>query len=87
MELDWDLVVRKVGDYKEDVNEIEVKFERARKKVQENGLSILSNEMDRFLPKQILESYKPIYNDILRSVIELISDLEGPMESDHIEGQ
>ena len=87
VELDRDLVVRKIDDYNENVDEIEVRYEKIKKKIQEDGLSILSNEMDRFLPKQVLDSYKPIYNKVLISVIELISGFEGSMESDEHEGQ
>jgi predicted nucleotidyltransferase component of viral defense system len=87
VELDRELVVRKIGDYNEEVNEIEDRFDEARKKIKEDGLSILSNEMDRFLPKQVLDSYRPIYNEILGSVIELISGFEGSLESDDSEDQ
>ncbi len=87
VELDMGLVIKKIDDYNENVNEIVVRYEKIKKKIQVDGISILSNEMDRFLPKQVLDSYRPIYNDILISVIELISGFKGPMESDDIEGQ
>ncbi len=87
VELDMGLVVRKIGDYNDNADEIEVRYEKIKKKVQEEGLLILSNEMDRFLPKQVLDSYMPIYKKILNSVIELISGFEGSMGSDEHEGQ
>ena len=82
VKLDHELVVKKVADYKEEVDEIEDRFHKARINVQKDGYSILSNEMDRFLPKQVLESYKPIYDEILHSVIDLISYFEGSKEGD-----
>lgn len=87
VKLDQGLVLRKVGDYKEEVNKIEDRYRKTRINIQKDGHLILSNEMDRFLPKQVLESYKPIYNDILQSVIDLISGFEGLKESDIGEGQ
>jgi predicted nucleotidyltransferase component of viral defense system len=81
VEFDRALVERKVGDYNEEVSEIEDRFKEANRKINQDGYSILSNEMDRFLPKQILESYRPIYKDILQSVIDLITGFEGSLES------
>jgi len=86
VKLDRDLVIRKVRDYNEEVNEIEDRFEKVKKKVQSEGLSILSNEMDRFLPKQVLDSYRPIYKEILKSAIDLINGFEGSLESNQREG-
>jgi len=87
IELDWGLVVKKVGDYNEEVNEIEDRFGKAKNKIRDEGLSILSNEMGRFLPKQVLDSYRPIYREILESVMDLITGSEGTLEVDHREGQ
>jgi predicted nucleotidyltransferase component of viral defense system len=87
VELDVDLVVRKISDYNENVNEIDIRYEKIKKKIQTDGLSILSNEMDRFLPKHVLDSYRPIYKEILKSVIQLISGFEGSMEGRDHEGQ
>jgi hypothetical protein len=87
IKLDHGLVVRKIGDYKEEVDEFEDRFKESIRKIRENGHSILSNEMDRFLPKQVLEGYKTIYNEILLSVIDLISGFGGPKEGDIGEGQ
>lgn len=85
--LDIPLVARKIRDYNEDVNEIEVRYDNVKRRVREDGLSILSSEMDRYLPKQVLDSYRPIYESILNTVIELISRFEGAIGSDGHEDQ
>jgi len=87
VKLEWELVVKKIDDYNEEVDEIEIRYRDVKKKIEENGLKILSNEMDRFLPKQVLESYEPIYDDILDSVIDIISRFKGSMEIDSDEDQ
>ncbi|MFO8051973.1 MAG: nucleotidyl transferase AbiEii/AbiGii toxin family protein [Thermoplasmatota archaeon] len=87
VKLEWDLVVKKIDDYREEVDEIEARYRNVEKKIEENGLKVLSNEMDRFLPRQVLDSYKPIYDEILDSVIELISSFNGSKESDSDEDQ
>jgi len=87
VKLERELVVKKIEDYCEDVHEVEMRFKDAIKNIEKNGLRILSNEMDRFLPKQVLESYGPIYKEILDSVIELISSFKGSEENDGDEDQ
>ena len=87
VELEWDLVVKKIRDYNEDVNEIKDRFEQAKNNIKADGISILADEMDRFLPIQVLDSYRPIYNEILNSVTDLITGFEGSLESDDHEGQ
>jgi len=71
--IDWELVQKKVHDYKVPVSELEKRYERATEKIKYEGVSTLSNELDRFLPKHVLDQYISSYNLILETVVELIS--------------
>jgi len=76
IEIEWDLVQKKVQDYKVLVSELEKRFQRAREKIKSEGVSILDNELDRFLPKHVLDQYRSSFDLILASVVELISQYD-----------
>ncbi len=71
--LQWELVEIKVKDYKEPASELTDRLQKAKQRIQEDGMSILENELERFLPKNVLEQYRPSFDPILVSVVELIS--------------
>lgn len=81
IDIKWELVKKKVNDYKVPVSELDNRFEKAKEKIKNEGSSIISNELERFLPSYVLNHYLSSYNLILDSVIELISKYKAePME-------
>lgn len=84
--VNWDLVQRKVLDYSEpDQGQrigLEDGLEQARERINRDGRSVLKSEMERFLPKQVLESYSASFPAILKSVLETIRDQEVGSGSD-----
>ncbi|NYT16271.1 MAG: nucleotidyl transferase AbiEii/AbiGii toxin family protein [Methanomassiliicoccales archaeon] len=84
VEPQWDLVLRKTEDYNKKPSDLMEGLMKARRKIQLDGLSILEGELRRFLPKQVLDHYHPLYGHILDSVQELISIIdEGREVIDH----
>lgn len=73
IDIKWDLVRKKVSDYKVPVSELNNRFENAKQKIIVEGISILGNELERFLPKHVLDNYRSSYDLIFDSVIKLIS--------------
>jgi predicted nucleotidyltransferase component of viral defense system len=73
IDLKWGLVRKKVLDYKETISELEKRFNRASKNIKSDGVSILGAELERFLPKHVLDNYRSMYDPILDSVVELIA--------------
>lgn len=84
--VDWSLVQKKVKDYSGQVSERENilgdGIERARAKIRNDGSSILRSEMERFLPKYILESYRSSFDTILESVINITTGNDADPGSD-----
>jgi len=78
--LDRDLVLRKIMDYKEPVQQLGDRLDEVRRRIEMDGRTVLASELERFLPKNVLESYSDHYEDILKCAIEIISDLKGNME-------
>ena len=76
IEIEWGLVHRKVQDYDVTISELEERFERARKNIEDDGVSILRNELERFLPKHVLDNYSASSDLILGSVVDLISQYD-----------
>jgi predicted nucleotidyltransferase component of viral defense system len=73
IDIKWELVRKKVLDYKEPISKLEKRFNRASKRIKSDGVSILGAELERFLPKHVLDSYRSLYDPILDSVVELIA--------------
>jgi len=82
LKVDWHLVVRKVGDYNKPVNELAGRLESAKERISKEGISILTNEMERFLPQMVLEQYRPAFVSVLGSVLEVISEHDGGKEDE-----
>lgn len=76
---DWGLVRKKVSDYsKQNYGFEELLVDglgRAGEKIRLNGESTLRNEMERFMPNHVIELYRSSLDSILRTVIEVISEL------------
>ena len=79
--VDWDLVRKKVVDYRGDVSETEGVLghglEKAQEKIRMIGDSTMETEMERFLPPQVLELYRSSFDSILEDVLGIIS-VQGP---------
>ncbi len=76
LELDWNLVKKKVNDYHEHVHELEERLAKLRGTLDSSGPNALKTEMRRFLPEPSFEGFLNDIPSIIRSVIELISDYE-----------
>jgi len=94
--VDWDLILKKVGDYRTVVTEGEEVSDRgyvvdrgevsecweiltqgldeAKERIRKEGSSTLENEMERFLPFNVLESYRSSFDSILETVIGVIPE-------------
>jgi len=106
--IDWDLVLKKLGDYRTDVSDrgevinrgtesdrgeasergggldqrdaldpweiLSQGLDKAVERIRTEGHSTLGNEMERFLPFNVLESYRSSFASILETVIKVISE-------------
>ena len=72
--IDWGLVRKKVGDYREEISDpgdiLAKGLGVAQEKIKRDGHLILENEMERFLSPHVLESYRPSFDSILKNVLE-----------------
>jgi predicted nucleotidyltransferase component of viral defense system len=73
IDIKWELVQRKVHDNKIPVSELKERFEKVNVKIKDEGSSILVNELERFLPKHVLDQYRSSFDLILDTVVELVS--------------
>ena len=74
VELQWELVEKKVKDYHQQVSKLDRKLRNAEKRINKDGRSILENELKRFLPKNTIAQYRSSFKPILDAVVELISE-------------
>lgn len=82
--VDWDLVMTKVRDYLKGVSDSRDVFEYREvlaqglkdvfERIGKDGSVILKNEMERFLPSHVRESYRFSFNSILQTAIDIISE-------------
>jgi len=72
----WELVEKKVEDYKESPSELTGRLSKAKIKIRKEGMRTLDNEMRRFLPKNLVEHYHSHFKTILRTVVKLISEFD-----------
>ena len=64
----WNLVIKKAGDYEIASVELKKDLLKASKQLRKEGVSILSNEMMRFLPVSIFDQYGSIFDEIANRV-------------------
>ena len=72
----WKLVFQKVKDYKNTPSEFEEKLQTKNKKIKKNGISILTSEMQRFLPKTLLDQYEQEFNNIVSHVAKIVEQVK-----------
>jgi predicted nucleotidyltransferase component of viral defense system len=65
----WHLVFQKVEDYGTTSSNLKKNILKASKRLEKEGLSILHNEMLRFLPKKFLDQYSEIFEEIVTIVV------------------
>ena len=70
----WDLVIQKAKDYGGTPVALKEGLLTAGKRIREEGVAILSNEMSRFLPKSLLDQYIEVFDEI---VIKVAREAEG----------
>jgi predicted nucleotidyltransferase component of viral defense system len=73
VEVDGELVVRKAVDYGKTVPGLVEGLERSRGRVREEGLSVLEDEMARFLPSRVREAYRPEFGKVVQRVAGVIA--------------
>jgi predicted nucleotidyltransferase component of viral defense system len=72
--LQWDLVFRKTEDYRKPSPELGDRLETVEARIREEGSVILNTELIRFLPRYVLDQYRQSLDDVLESVLQLISE-------------
>ena len=70
----WTLVIQKAKDYGGIPVALKEGLLTAGKRIREEGVSILFNEMSRFLPKSLLDQYSEVFDEI---VIRVAREVEG----------
>ena len=70
----WDLVYRKMQDYNSTESDFFEKMRGTLLEVNIKGEKILKNELERFLPHSILEEYRLSIPDIIKTVVQQVSD-------------
>jgi len=73
LDIEWELVRKKVRDYEAPASGLEEGFERVKERIMDEGEAVLDNELQRFLPAQVFRHYRSSYDLILGSVVEIIS--------------
>ncbi|MFW6121475.1 MAG: nucleotidyl transferase AbiEii/AbiGii toxin family protein [Petrotogales bacterium] len=66
----WDLVIQKAKDYGNTIAELKKGIITASKRIKGEDISILSNEMKRFLPKPLLDQYSEVFDEITTRVAQ-----------------
>jgi len=74
VDLDWDLVIKKIDDYHEPVDELDSRLDKVKEFLMKDGAMVLEKEMKRFLPSSVMEGYREGFHRALDVVLELISD-------------
>lgn len=74
--LHWELVEKKIEDYRGNTTDLAGILSNAGIWVRKEGITVLENEMKRFLPSNLIEHYQTYFNNILETVIELITRSE-----------
>lgn len=74
VELQWDLVRKKIEDYQYLTSELTERLQKARMRILDDGESVLENELTRFLPYKLMDNYRSNLGTILDTVSNLISD-------------
>lgn len=64
----WDLVIQKAKDYGSTPAALKEGLVTASKRIKEEGVLILSNELKRFLPKPLLDQYIEVFDEIVTKV-------------------
>lgn len=71
----WDLVIQKAKDYGNTTAELKKGIITASKRIKGEGVSILSNEMKRFLPKPLLDQYSEVFDEITTRVAQEVENV------------
>ncbi len=72
----WDLVFQKTRDYGGTPAVFITNLSKARERLKTEGVSILSNEIKRFLPKSTFDRYCDVFDDIITQVAEAVEEVE-----------
>lgn len=76
----WELVRRKIGDYGKRVSDLDEGLKRTRERIREAGTQVLEGELERFLPRHVLDHYRSVYDVILESILELMREVDEARE-------
>ena len=58
-------------DYGLNQKKFGIGLRNAQKKLQEEGRSVLTNELRRFLPKSSFDQYSDVFPDIIKQVVQI----------------
>lgn len=72
VDVKWDLVEKKVKDYKVSNVEFEQQLSEVHQIISSHGERILEDELNRFLPKSLMMNYRNDMDLILRPVLKII---------------
>jgi hypothetical protein len=72
----WSLVFQKSGDYGSTPSNLKKNILIAGKRLKEEGISILSSEMMRFLLKPALDQYSELFDEIVNKVAEKVESVK-----------
>jgi predicted nucleotidyltransferase component of viral defense system len=72
----WNLVFQKSRDYGSTPSNLKKNILIAGKRLREEGISILSSEMMRFLPKPALDQYSELFDEIANKVAEEVESVK-----------
>lgn len=78
IDVPWNLVMKKADDYETNFKELKKNLLDASKHLRTEGMSILSNEMTRFLPVSLFDQYSNMFHEIASRVakeVELVKNI------------
>ena len=76
LSVDWDLVLKKVHDYKLKTQEVKKGLKKSVSILGKQGISILNTEMKRFLPNTMFSTYQDMFKDVIEQVKKIIKSIE-----------
>lgn len=77
------MVKKKISDYGLKLPALRVVFKRKLKELEEKGVLLLHEEMDRFLPGAYRDAFESHYSDICRHGLGILNNLLKELKNDH----
>ncbi len=79
------MLEKKISDYSLSLQEFTLKFQKSLTILEKNGVAILRQEMDKFLPLAYRNLFKTKYSDICKEEVKILSKLLKELKSKRVD--